>query len=584
MANEEKKSIHYTNTMEEVTSLVRARVPIIWVRTHEENRFIDDFVANATEACKRQTWVWSGYQGLVKPNVYKKAERATGTFNESWNPQKCLDMIHKQTQPENLNGYVFILRDFHAVLQEGVIRMLRDMYDHLCENGKSIIILSPVLGYGADGAKGGLPSALEKQVVVVDYTLPTREQIIARVNDILGQLKHTKKPNTKTDYTEQETLELARALQGLTITEIDNSIATCLAHLNRLDVERLLQDKKQIVRKNQILEFIDTDVEAKDIGGLDNVKEYLVRYSRAHSKEAAEFGVEPLKGVLFTGIPGTGKSVLAKTMGHQWKVPLLRLDVGKVMNGLVGGSEQRMREVISTAEAMAPCVLWIDEVEKSLSGTGSSNFSDGGTLSRVFGTLLTAMQEGMEGVTIIATANDISKLPPEFIRRFNEVFFVDLPAPEERWEILGIHLGKRGWDIKDFNKSKAEILEVSENFTGAEIEKAVKDGVTRAFYAGDKELKASHVLESLRETKPIHKVHAEQIQKMQEWASTHARYASSHSEKRLKAKAAQKKTTTTQIDAAMDDLGTKITKKTQTAGTNTGDAVGRFADVDSDKN
>lgn len=175
------------------------------------------------------------------------------------------------------------------------------------------------------------------------------------------------------------------------------------------------------------------------------------------------------------------------------------------------------------------CLLWLDEIEKSLSGTKSSNMSDGGTLSRVFGTLLTAMQEGMKGVTVIATANDISQLPPELIRRFNEVFFVDLPGPEERWEILTIHLAKRKRDIKKFTGNKKDILEACDGYTGAEIEKAVKDAIAMAFYAKDKDVRASHLLQSLQETKPISRVQSEKVCELQKWAHDHARFASSYS-------------------------------------------------------
>jgi len=197
------------------------------------------------------------------------------------------------------------------------------------------------------------------------------------------------------------------------------------------------------------------------------------------------------------------------------------------MTGLVGGSEEKMRMVIDQAEAMAPCVLWIDEVEKSLSGTKSSNFSDGGTLARVFGTLLTAMQDGMEGVSMIATANDITMLPPEFIRRFNEVFFVDLPGPDERWEIFGIHLKKRSRNISDFEKNKKQLIQASEDYTGAEIEKAIKDAIAAAFYDGGKKLTHKHILDALKETKPISRVMKKKVDKLRETARGQYRYASS---------------------------------------------------------
>jgi SpoVK/Ycf46/Vps4 family AAA+-type ATPase len=241
--------------------------------------------------------------------------------------------------------------------------------------------------------------------------------------------------------------------------------------------------------------------------------------------------------------------LLAKAVGRIWGVPLLRLDVGKVMTGLVGGSEGRMREVINQAEAMAPCILWLDEVEKSLSGTKSSNFSDGGTLSRVFGTLLTAMQDGLEGVTIIATANDITMLPPEFIRRFNEVFFVDLPTDEERWDILGIHLNKRGRKLASFLSNKEQFLEASKEFTGAEIEKAVKDAIAASYYDNKKELQFSHILDALQDTKPIAKLMFDKIEQIRKTAIGQYRFSSSLAEKSMgKTSTKKKKVTKTSTD------------------------------------
>jgi SpoVK/Ycf46/Vps4 family AAA+-type ATPase len=197
------------------------------------------------------------------------------------------------------------------------------------------------------------------------------------------------------------------------------------------------------------------------------------------------------------------------------------------MTGLVGGSESKMRDVIKQAEAMSPCVLWIDEVEKSLSGTKSSNFSDGGTLARVFGTLLTSMQDGMEGVTIIATANDITMLPPEFIRRFNEVFFVDLPGPEERWDIFKIHLEKRERNIEKFEEHKKILVAATKDYTGAEIEKAIKDGIAASFYEDKSDLDGKTLLHAIAETKPISKVMEDKVKKLRDKAKGSFRFASS---------------------------------------------------------
>lgn len=530
------QSLEYKSPMDEVLINIKAQVPIIWVVTHEESRFIEEYEKLIPEKTKRRTYVWSGNCGIAALKDYKAAVKATGTWDKTWMPtqmlQKVLETKHEEDKE---SGITYILRDFHTVLHDQTARQIRDMYDHMAGNSKSLLIVSPFLAHPGGS---GIHPTLEKQVVVVHYSLPTREQIEARVRSNMELTKRNlpagKVVKTRVDYNDTEYLEISRALQGLTVSEVENSIAGCLAHMQRLDPERLIKDKRQIVRKSGILEFIDTRVETKDVGGLDLAKEYLVRYTDAHTKEAQAFGVEPLKGVLFTGIPGTGKSLLAKALGHLWKIPLLRLDMGKVMDRLVGSSEDRMRQVIAVAEAMAPCIIWIDEIEKGLSGTKSSNFSDGGTLARVFGTLLTAMQDGLKGVTMIATANDIAMLPPELIRRFNEVFFVDLPGPEERWQILGIHLNKKSRDIKKFEGFKSDFVEKSEGFTGAEIEKSVSDAIARAFWAKDKDVKTSHIIEVLKDTKPISKVQAEKIIKLQKWAIDHARPASSYCRDQLK--------------------------------------------------
>jgi SpoVK/Ycf46/Vps4 family AAA+-type ATPase len=951
-------------------------------------------------------WSWSAYQGLVKYNSKENnIHTATGEEKGTNNPQKALARITEMEIKSTERGLCFVLKDFHGALVEPVLRQIRDMYTHLVDEGKTLIIVSPVIAHGVHGQKEGLPPTLEKQICVVNYSLPSQSIIRSVIEKNLEDMREAagEKPSKhKLDYTEQEMTEFSRALQGLTTEEVETASASSIAHLQELSVDKLIQDKRQIIRKSQILEFIDEPIGIKDVGGLDQAKTYLVRYVKANTKEAKEYGVEPLKGILLTGIPGTGKSLLAKAIGKMWKLPLLRLDVGRVMTGLVGGSirgaeeviwqdengntyrntieelvtlapnncmmhtytdsgayqlqrvvdfiphklsdtdklyrltmedgrsivttgdhgvlthtddlllkevrvdalqngdflampgnlepnhtlydendwdngflagawlgdgdyngrdvryhlsnkdipafeellnvnnfsysvydnsssnnakvihvrglqdrlqamgftgnshtkrvpavvfgksygyitgllcgyfstdgsftnhvveassvskllrddiahllhyvgihafiaektscngkrtiegtdyivrisaetdlrkfvqevgfiqdykseaianrkptsahgyyvpltqaikdeinamrrrmwkqmhrrpygfdhranavgletivncynfaqdslysgkdypsddfghtlnrasiqnirwikvksikevsrlpnedtvydlsipgtgtekfiagscpllvhnsEGKMRDVIHQAESMAPCILWIDEVEKSLSGTKSSNFSDGGTLARVFGTLLTAMQDGMEGVTIVATANDITMLPPEFIRRFNEVFFVDLPGPEERWEIFDIHLSKRGRNIKNFEKFKETLLDTSKDYTGAEIEKAVKDAVAAAFEADKKNISHKDLINALQDTKPISKVMADKIKKIRNRARGQYRYASTwSSQQQLSNKVGTESGKTLDIDNACDDLDefVKGTKKKQ---------------------
>jgi SpoVK/Ycf46/Vps4 family AAA+-type ATPase len=525
-----QEDIALTPALSEIVSLIRARIPLIYVTSHEETRFLEDFstIVEKVFKGKRNLWVWSNTSGLVKgyhQNVRKVAE---GAEEKSEVPRIALECILKHSpKTKNDPGDIYVMRDMHKVLTNDVPRVLRDMYDQLLNDKKTIIILAPYLGHGSMGDKRGIEPTLEKQITVVNFDLPSHEHMVKITKRAVQSLRRSEAVRKKAhlDYTDEEYREFTRALQGLTKQEIENVISTCMVHLKRIDAHRLLMEKKNIIRKSDILEYIDSTVTTKDVGGMDEAKSFFRNYKDAFSDEAQEYGVEPLRGVLLTGVPGTGKSLLAKGIADEWKLPLLRLDVGRVMTGLVGGSEQRMREAIQTAEAVAPCVLWIDEIEKALSGTGSSNFSDGGTLSRVFGTLLTGMQEGMKGITVVATANDISKLPPELIRRFNEVFFVDLPTDAERDEIFRIHLAKRKRDVKNFD-IKA-LLKKSEGYTGAEIEKAVKDGLAIAWSDSHREIETKDLIQALSGTKPISKVMGEQIAKLQDWARNRARYASS---------------------------------------------------------
>jgi AAA+ superfamily predicted ATPase len=519
------KSLADNNTqLEQVKNLLRAQVPIIWVVTPEENRFIELMQGDKYLSKSYTSWYWSASSGIVSTyQEYKTGVVCNGQFGETKPIIAALEKItdHK-VEGKNL---VAFMRDMHIVTQDIVARRLRDLYANFSTSGKTLIITSPFLAHVGGG---GLHPLLEKQVVVVDYTLPSAKQIELIAKERLEEA-FTNRANEKPNYAEDHWRQISKALQGLTIYEIENALATALCAGEGLDPEKLMIEKKQLIKKNQILEYVDTEASINDVGGLDLVKEYLIRYGDSFTEEAEKFGVEPLRGIIITGVAGTGKSLLAKSLSHLWKMPLIRLDVGRVMGRLVGDSEANMRSALNTVSSASPCLLWCDEIEKALSGTASSGQSDGGTLSRVFGTLLTAMQEGMEGVVFIATANNIAALPPELLRRFNEIFFVDLPGSDERWDIFKIHLAKRKRDIKNFIGAKKELLEASEGFTGAEIEKAVQAAIALAFYKKQKDVKPANILQTLGETKPISKVQAEEIVKMQKWAKDHARFASSYS-------------------------------------------------------
>lgn len=528
--------VKYEDIQEEIACLIEARVPLIWVTTFEEDRFIRELKEVTADPMGKEVYVWSYYKGLKAYNAYDEVGKETeGPFMETWEPNKALALIEKQVanRKETKDGIIiensgiYIMKDLHPYLNAIICRQLRDMCDNLSRSLQTIIIISPTLSHLQDIS--GLPILLEKQVTVINYKLPTLTQLTEMINKLLEDIKETEKGTTTIDlrsYTPEDIEIFGRSLQGLTIAEARTAIITSLLHLKKIVPEMLIQEKKRIISKNDILEFIECVPQIKEVGGLEKAKKYFSMYRKAHSSKAKEFGVEPLRGVLMTGIPGTGKSLLSKAVASEWFSPILRLDIGKVMDSLVGSSEARMRQVVQQAESMAPVILWVDEVEKALSGTKSSNHSDGGTMARVFGTLLQAMQEGLDGVTILATANDVSALPPEFIRRFNEVFFVDLPGEEARKEIIKIHLEKRKRDPTHFNID--EIATAAWSYTGAEIEKAIKDAIASAFIK-EKELDTEEILISLQQTRPISTVMKESIESLRAWARDRARYASEES-------------------------------------------------------
>ena len=539
----ETSSIDYASSIEHISALTAANVPYLWVTTHEESRFIKDLCAGLSE---KEIWTWSSYSGLIKYEPLERITRATGELEKSNNPVIALQYIADykkkesfkkgETEFEDDSHSVWILKDFNTVLSPPIARQMRDLYRTLVRGRKIVIIVAPVLGYA--GGKTGMEPTLEKQITVIPYELPSKEAIEKRVKSVINNFKKVEKVLVSTgekkeviSYSEDDVNRFTTALQGLTQVEADNAIMTSICHLGKIDEKKLMREKKQIIQRSEILEYIGNTPALNDVGGLDLAKKYFKLYSNQFSKEAEEFGVEPLRGVLFVGPPGTGKSLICKSVSAEWHLPLIRLDVGKVMGGIVGQSEGNMRAAIASAIACAPAILWLDEIEKTLSGTKSSNQSDGGTLSRVFGTLLTAMEEGMKGLVILATSNDISALPPELIRRFNEVMFVDLPVPEEREEIFTIHFRKRERDLSKMDLDLKTLAKITHGFTGSEIEKAVKEGIARAFQAGRKNILQEDLVGAIKDTKCISKIMKEQIETSRDWARDRARYASSLAEK-----------------------------------------------------
>lgn len=489
---------------QEIEILIRARYPLIYLVSWEESR-AEGMLARVAEAQKKRIFVWSVTRGLCD---------AQGACDKNLrDPQTALDFIDKTDQHA-----IFVLKDFHAYMQDaGVIRHLRDLAASLKSSYKTVVMLSPQLT---------IPVDLEKDLTVVDYDLPGPEELAAVLDQVTSASQEGSRFRVQLDSNERE--RLIQAAMGMTLTEMENALAKAIVQESQLDVrdvDTILQEKKQIIRKSRLLEYFEAKEEFGQIGGLEVLKDWLRKRGNAFSAKAREFGLPEPKGLLLLGVQGCGKSLTCKAISGLWKMPLLRLDMGSVFGGFIGQSEENMRRAIKTAESIAPCILWMDEIEKGLAGTQSSNFSDAGTTARVFSTFLTWLQEKEKPVFIAATANNIQLLPPELLRkgRLDEIFFIDLPTRKERQEIFAIHLRKIHRDPERFGLE--QLAQLSSGFSGAEIEQVVVGALYEAF-AQSRDIDHNDVLQSIASIVPLSKTMREDIENLREWAQTRARPAS----------------------------------------------------------
>jgi hypothetical protein len=490
----------------ELDTLVRARYPLLHLASWEEQR-LDVVLEDLARNHGKSLYTWSSTQGLRKIQGARYVPPLDGTKD----PVEALQAVHKLTEPS-----LVVLKDFHPFLSDPiVVRWVRELAHHLKTTYTTLVLLSPSLA---------IPTELEKEMSVVDVPLPTFEDL----KQLLAEIVQVLRRNGRTSIDVDKADALVKAAQGLTLSEAENAFAKAIAKDNRLDVsdvQLILDEKRQVIRKSGLLEYHAVQEGLKQIGGVENLKFWLGRRAPAFSEAARRFGLPEPKGLLLLGVQGCGKSLTAKAVAAQWSLPLLRLDVGRIFSGLVGSSEENLRKAIKVAESVAPAVLWIDEIEKGLSGLGSSGMTDSGVTARVFGALLTWLQEKTAPVFVIATANRIEALPPELLRkgRFDEIFFVDLPRGEERREILDIHLRKRKRDPTRFDL--AELVKLSEGFSGAELEQAVVEGLYHAFADG-RDLEQGHLVRAISETLPLATTMKEEITRTREWAKTRTRPAS----------------------------------------------------------
>ncbi|MEG4008657.1 AAA family ATPase [Microcoleus sp. Pol11C1] len=478
---------------DEFELLLRSRYPLIYIPTREEERVEAAIAQSAKKQGSRAVYIWDfvdGYQG--NPNDTGFGKR---------NPLQALEFIEKlpATAPA-----IFILRDFQRFLEDvSISRKLRNLARLLKSVPKNIVIVSPIIS---------IPEDLSEVMTVLEFPLPAAAEIKIEVERLLGATGQAIEGRLLD--------EMVRCCQGLSIERIRRVLAKAIATRGELhpdDAELILEEKRQTIRQTQILDFYPARENISDIGGLDNLKEWLLRRGGAFSDRARQYGLPHPRGLLLVGIQGTGKSLTAKAIAHHWHLPLLRLDVGRLFAGLVGESESRTRQMIQLAEALAPCVLWIDEIDKAFAGLDGKG--DSGTTSRVFGTFITWLAEKTSPVFVVATANNIQSLPPEMLRkgRFDEIFFVGLPSQEERRAIFEVHLLRlRSHSIKNYDLER--LAYETPDFSGAEIEQTLIEAMHIGF-SQNRDFTTDDILESASQMVPLARTAQEQIQFLQDWAA-----------------------------------------------------------------
>ena len=496
----------------ELETLIRARYPILYVVSAEEAR-VQQVVISIAQRRQKKAFEWSYSTGIVPAGTSIQSQKHRNAPTKD--PLVALDQVIDHVEPA-----LFIFKDFHPFLTKNnfaVIRKLKEIALQLKNSFKTIILVSPVLE---------IPAELEKEMTMLNFPLPTRDDLAELLEKIIEDVKQFKQ--VKIDLEEAGRERLLQAALGLTLGEAENVFAKIIVKDERLsgdDVNEVFAEKQQIIRKSGLLEYCATHETFSNVGGMAVLKEWLQKRALAFTDEARAFGLPAPKGVLILGVQGCGKSLCAKAVSALWQLPLLRFDMGRMFGSLVGSSEENVRRAIAVAESVAPTILWVDEIDKAFAGSQGSGATDGGTTARVFGTFLTWLSEKTAPVFVVATANDISQLPPELMRkgRLDEIFFVDLPSDEERQEIFRIHLARRGRDPQLFDVES--LAACSEDFSGAEVEQAVISALYDAFYA-KVELNNEHVLEALRQTVPLAKTMDEQINRLRNWAEGRARNAS----------------------------------------------------------
>lgn len=482
------------NFTDEFTLLLKARYPIIYINTIEEDRL--EYIIRKTikTKLKRSIYSWDFIDGYTNnPNNDGFAKR---------NPLQALELAEKLTFE---TPALFLLKDFNRFLNDvSVCRKLKNLNRTLKLQPKTLIIVSSEIQ---------IPTELNDFITILQFDLPSEIEIEQELTRLISSLNlQIQKPLIE---------KLTRACQGLSLERIRRVLAKNIATyktINDNSINIILNEKKQIISQTEILEYYPTNERIQNIGGVDFLKTWLQKRTTAFGIKAKNYGLPKPRGLLLVGLQGTGKSLTAKAIATEWNLPLLKLDVGKLFGGIVGESESRLRQMIQLSETLAPCILWIDEIDKAFASNESNG--DSGTSNRVLGTFVSWLSEKTKPVFVVGTANNISALPAEVIRkgRFDEIFFLDLPLQEEREEIFKIHIQEfrsQNWELFDYKK----FSKLSESFSGAEIRQSIIEAMYFAFHE-EREFTTQDICHAIKNTVPLSELDTKQMQILQNWASS----------------------------------------------------------------
>ena len=495
----------FAASVRHLQTLIMSFHPIIVVETVEEER-IQKLINKATLDLQIPVYDWSIAQGLVRLegnryNRWKNEYAPPGASRSAVDTATAepIDAL-RHVQAISHRG-VYWFKDFTTHFDDVVVtRLFREVAQQFAHNQSTLII---------SGERVSLSREIAHEAVYFDMPLPDQDElhkaIVEAVQALRGRIKVKLSP--------EEMRTLVHTTQGMTLNQTKKVIAYAAledGHLNAQDIGRVLERKMQIIREIGLLDYIPVEKNTAELGGFDGLKNWLAKARTGFSPQAQALNLTPPKGILIVGIQGCGKSLAAKTIARQWQMPLLKLDTGRLYDKYVGGSEKNFRQAVSLAEKMSPAVLWIDEIEKTMGGSQSSD-ADGGLSRRLFGSFLTWLQEKSQEVFVVATANDISQLPPELLRkgRFDEIFFVDLPDAQDRATIFNIHL-KRHHQLPA-NFDMAQLVQASEGFSGAEIQQIIVSSLYQAIYE-QCPVDTSLLIKSIKATVPLSVSRREDIQ------------------------------------------------------------------------